>query len=196
MKITRASDYPSKPSVLINGEMVVFKLMTREDCGALLSFFSRVPDHEAEMLRHDVRDPAVICRWVDHLDYGEVFPLIAWNETLETITAVATLHYKKGIHRHVADIRVFVGQGYRKLGLGSAIIKELVDIGTRQGLYFLQAEVLTENQLALRAFKQLGFEYKCTLEEYFMSRRKRTYDVALLLKRLRFNMEEDFFYLF
>ncbi|MBZ4660764.1 MAG: family N-acetyltransferase, partial [Desulfacinum sp.] len=71
-----------------------------------------------------------------------------------------------------------------------------VEIATRRGLYFLKAKVLTENQLALRAFRQLGFEVKATLEDYFMTMDGKTKDVALMLKRLRFDMEEDFFYVF
>jgi ribosomal protein S18 acetylase RimI-like enzyme len=43
-------------------------------------------------------------------------------------------------------------------------------VANRLGLHFLKAEVPVENQLAVRAFRQLGFEVKCTLDRYFMTR--------------------------
>ncbi|MDY6910292.1 MAG: hypothetical protein SWC40_10200 [Thermodesulfobacteriota bacterium] len=59
-----------------------------------------------------------------------------------------------------------------------------------------KAEILAENQLAVKAFRQLGFEVKCTLEDYFMTAAGKTRDVVLMMKRLRFDLVEDFFYVF
>jgi hypothetical protein len=64
------------------------------------------------------------------------------------------------------------------------------------GLHFLKAEILSENKLALKAFRQLGFEVKVTLEGCYMTQRGEPRDVVLMLKRLTINMEEDMFYLF
>jgi L-amino acid N-acyltransferase YncA len=190
-------DYLPKRSILINGDAVVFRPLEKVDRTALESFFSQVPEHESETLRDDVRDPNTIGRWIDSLDYKRVLPLVSWNESQDHIVGVSSLHLTRGVYRHIADVRIFVGKGYRRLGLGSAMIKELIEIGNKIGLYFLRAEVLADNQLAVRAFRQLGFESKCTLEDGFLSLRKGdTRDVMLMMKRLQINLEEDFFYLF
>jgi L-amino acid N-acyltransferase YncA len=190
-------DYPPKRSILINGDAVVFRPLEKVDRTALESFFSQVPEHESETLRDDVRDPNTIGRWIDSLDYKRVLPLVSWNESQDHIVGVSSLHLTRGVYRHIADVRIFVGKGYRRLGLGSAMIKELIEIANKIGLYFLRAEVLADNQLAVRAFRQLGFESKCTLEDGFLSLRKGdTRDVMLMMKRLQINLEEDFFYLF
>lgn len=190
-------DYPPKRSVLINGDVVVFKLLEKSDEAALKAFFAQVPDREADTLRDDVQDPDTITRWVENLDYQRVLPLLSLDESQEHIVGVSSLHLIRGVYRHIADVRIFVGKGYRRLGLGSAMIKELIEIGNRLGLYFLRAEILTENQLAIKAFRQLGFEAKCNLEDGFMALKKNeTRDVMLMMKRLQINMEEDFFYVF
>lgn len=190
-------EYPPKRSILINGDVVIFKLLEKSDETALKSFFSQVPDHEAEALRDEVRDPNIIAHWIENLDYQRVLPVVSWDESLEQVVGVSSLHLMRGVYRHIADVRILIGKGYRRLGLGSAMIKELIEIGNRVGLYFLRAEILAENQLAVKAFRQLGFESKCNLEDGFMTLQKgETRDVILMTKRLQINLEEDFFYVF
>lgn len=188
--------YAPKTSVLINGEMVTFRLLERSDEEALKEFFRRITEREADTLRDDVRAPDTICNWISTLDYGRALPLVATSEHDHHMAGVGTLHFRTGVHRHMADIRIFVSEPFRKLGLGSAMIKEQIELGRQRGIVFLRAEILAENQLAIRAFRQLGFEVKCTLEEYFMTLKGDLKDVVLMLKRLQVNMEEDFFYVF
>lgn len=188
--------YAPRASILINGEKILFRMLEKADEADLKAFFGEVSDLDADKLRHDVRDPAVIASWVNALDYRRVLPVIALNEPMDRIISVATMHFMTGVHRHVAEVRVVVGRDYRKLGLGSSMIKELIDAGNRLGIHFLKAEILAESELAIKAFRQLGFELKCTLEKYFMNRRGETRDVVLMMKRLLVQLEEEMFYLF
>jgi ribosomal protein S18 acetylase RimI-like enzyme len=188
--------HEAKPSVLINGELVILRLMEKSDGPELMSFFEALPEKEVESLQDDVKDAAVISRWTESLDYRSVLPLLALDEFSRHIVGVGTLHFMHGVHRHIADIRVVVSRKYRKLGLGSTIIKELLQIGTQLGLHFIKAEIMMDNPLAIKAFRQLGFDYLCTIDGYFMARSGKTQNVAMMLKRLRFDMEEDFFFQF
>lgn len=191
-----AEIYESRESVLVNGEMVHFRRMEPSDQEALRLFFAGIPEKEADSLREDVKSPETIANWIRTMDYRHIFPLLATDEASRNIIAVSSLHYQVGVYRHIAEMRIVVGKNYRKLGLGSALVKELVEVGNRSGLHFLKAEVPVENQLAIRAFRQLGFEVKCTLERYFMTRTGETRDVALMMKRLLVEMEDDFFFVF
>jgi L-amino acid N-acyltransferase YncA len=195
-RMTAVVDYPPKQRILINGEMVVFKLLEKSDGEALKDFFALVPDHEVDDLRENVRDPATISSWIQMLDYARVLPLVAWDESLRAIVALSTVHFKEGVYRHVAGVRIVVGTAYRRMGLGSAMIKELIELGSQQGLYFLKAEILSEKRLVIKAFRQLGFEYKGTFENYFMSRKGETRDIVLMVKMLRTSAEEEMFYEF
>jgi L-amino acid N-acyltransferase YncA len=188
--------YTPKESILISGETVLFKLLETADEEALLRFFTRIPEHERECLRHDVCDPNTIACWVQTLDYTKVMPVVAFDEAAKEIVGVSSLHRKTGVSSHIAEVRIVVGPSHRKLGLGSSLIKELITIGTQQGLFFLKAEIIADNRLAIKAFRQLGFEFKCLLDDFFMTRSGQTRDLVLMLKPLRINMEEDFFYVF
>lgn len=195
-RITTVSDYTPRKSILINGGMVILKLLEKSDEGALKDFFSLLPDHEVDDLREDVRDAATIGSWIQTLDYSRVLPLVAWEESLRAIVALSSMHFKEGVYRHVAGVRIVVGTAHRKLGLGSAMIKELIELGNRLGLYFLKAEILSEKRLAIKAFRQMGFEYKGTFENYYMNRKGETRDILLMVKQLRLSAEEDMFYEF
>jgi L-amino acid N-acyltransferase YncA len=191
-----AAVYEPRSSLLVSGEMVHFRSVTSSDEGLLNDFFLNIPEKEAVSLRHDIRNPEVVRFWVQNLDFKRVFPLMAMDEEGRNVIAVSSLHFQRGVYRHIAEVRIVVGKAYRKLGLGSALIKELIEVANRLGLHFLKAEVPVENQLAVRAFRQLGFEVKCTLDRYFMTRAEETRDIVLMIKRLLVEMEEDLFFVF
>lgn len=188
--------YTPRTSILVNGEKVLFRMLEKRDEADLNRFFGQISKQDADKLRHDVRSPEVIAAWIQTLDYQRVLPVIALNEAMDRIVAAASMHLMTGVHRHIAEVRIVVGRDYRKLGLGSALIKELIEAGNRLGIHFLKAEILAESELAIKAFRQLGFETKCTLERYFMNRDGATRDVVLMFKPLLIQMEEEMFYLF
>jgi L-amino acid N-acyltransferase YncA len=189
-------NYPARERVLTNGETVTFKLLGKSDEVALRSFFMQIPAQEVETLKHNVHDPEIISHWIVGLDYLHVIPIVAWNESSDAIVCVGTLNRMRGPYRHISEIRVVVGQSHRKLGMGSILVKELIGLATEHGLHYLRADILTDNLLAIKAFRQLGFEQKCVLEGCFMTHKGKTRDVTILLKRLRASMEEDLFYVF
>jgi L-amino acid N-acyltransferase YncA len=195
-RITTASDYTPKTSILTNGEIVALRILEKFNEAAFRDFFSQLPEHEVDNLRDDVHEPATISRWIQSLDYSQVLPIIAWDESLESIIAVSSLHFTKGVYQHIADVRVVVGKNYRKLGLGSAMIKELIELGSQLGLYFLRAEILSESRLPIKAFRQMGFDQKGTFEDCFMTRKGETRDIVLMLKRLQASAEDVMFFEF
>ena len=83
----------------------------------LLKFFQGLDDKELSFLRSDVRDPAVIDHWVNHIDYHRVFPLVA--EADGRIVGDITLHMRKvGWKRHLGNVRVVVSPGLPGPGPG------------------------------------------------------------------------------
>ncbi len=188
--------YQAKQSVLISGEKVILRLMERSDSEELIRFFSSLPEHELHALRDEVQDEQSLLDWTEVLLLRRALALLALDNTSSLIVGIGTLQFLKGVHRHIADVTVVVSREARKLWLGSILIKELTVIAAELGLHFLQAEVPADNHLAIKAFRQLGFDYMCTIEGYFMGRNGQTQNVAMLLKRLRLEMEEDFFFQF
>jgi putative acetyltransferase len=141
--------------------------------------FAPVSDEDLKYMRHNVKDAAVTRKWIDGLDYSQVMPLVAVVN--DEIVGDATLHLGQGPHRHVAEVRIFLSKPYRQRGLGTAMLKSLIDIAKKLELHLLTAQVIADRNATIRAFRGLGFRLQTTLPDYFMMPDGDTLDVALMI---------------
>jgi GNAT superfamily N-acetyltransferase len=122
-----------------------------------MEFFRRVPEEERFYLKEDVTIPEVINSWVQHIDYNRVFPMVALVHG--EIVADATLHRTRAKARsHVGEIRIVVDPKYRNQGLGTMMVRELVEIAYDNGLDNLLFELVEgKEDDAIRVSERLGF---------------------------------------
>ena len=153
-----------KEGVLKDGSRVILRPMVKEDREKLLEFFRGLDAKALSFLRNDVREPAVIDRWVNHIDYNRVFPLVA--EADGRIVGDITLHMRqKGWKRHLGNVRVVVSPDYQGRGLGTLLINEIVELAGEFGLEKLIAEIHLQALGAFNAFKKAGFSVKAVFED-------------------------------
>jgi RimJ/RimL family protein N-acetyltransferase len=153
-----------KEGILKDGSRVILRPMVKEDRDKLLDFFRRVDDRDLMFLRDDVRDPATIDEWIEHLDYRTVYPLIA--EVEGRIVGNATLHMRKvGWKRHLGNVRVVIAKEYQGKGLGTLLVNEIIDLAAEFGLEKLVAEIHLLAHAALATFKKAGFSAKAVFED-------------------------------
>ena len=173
---------------LRDGVNVLLRPMTADDREALIDLFSPISDEDLRYLHDDVRDPAVIEKWCQTLDYRRVLPLMALVD--KRAVGQATLHFQKGPARHVAKVRIFLAQDFRRRGLGTKMLNTLIELARKQDLHILVAEVVADQTKVIRAFQNLGFEKRCIFEDYFMFPNGETQDVAFLTLHLRERIDE------
>jgi len=164
---------------LRDGTRVLLRVLDKDDRDRLQAMFALVGDDDAEAMRDNVKDPAVIQKWIDELDYGRVIPLVAVVN--DEIVGDATLRLGQGPYRHKAEVRVFLSKPYRQRGLGTAMLKSVIDIAKRMELHLLTVEVIADRTPVIRAFRGLGFQMQTTLPDYFMMPDGETLDVALMI---------------
>jgi RimJ/RimL family protein N-acetyltransferase len=164
---------------LRDGTRVLLRALNADDGDRLQSMFATISDDDAEAMRDNVKDPSTIQKWVDELDYNRVIPLVAVVN--DEIVGDATLHLGRGPYRHKAEVRIFLSKPYRQRGLGTAMLKALIDIAKRMELRLLTVEVTANSTSVIRAFRGLGFQMQTTLPDYFMMRDGETLDVALMI---------------
>ena len=70
----------------------------------------------------------------------------------------ASIHPQTDKRSHVADYGIYIREGYRNLGLGTALTRELVEIAKKRGLEFLQLSVYATNERAFHVYKKCGYE--------------------------------------
>lgn len=145
-----------KEITLKDGTVVALKAMTSRDRQGLHAFFARLPADDTKFLKDDVSKPEVIEAWCRDINHGRVFPLLA--EVDGAIVADATLHRRAhGWLRHVGEVRFVVDPAYRRKGLGTHLVEELILYAIGQGLEKLVAEVVAEEVAAERALERFGF---------------------------------------
>ncbi len=173
---------------LRDGTRVLLRVLNEDDRDRLQAMFAMVGDDDAEAMRDNVKDPAAIHKWIDELDYYRVIPLVAVVN--DEIVGDATLHLGQGPYRHKAEVRIFLSKPYRQRGLGTAMLKALIDLAKRLELHLLTVEVIANRTAVIRAFRGLGFQMQTTLPDYFMMPDGETLDVAVMILPLVRTVDE------
>jgi RimJ/RimL family protein N-acetyltransferase len=167
---------------LPDGKRVLLRPLAKEDKSGLMDLFARASKRDLEHFRSDAGNPAVVAKWVDGLDLKTVFPLVAIVD--DRIVGDATLHFGEHYHRHRAWVRIFLDDEYRRRGIGTLMLRNLIRIARLAELQQLYAEVLILQPRVIKAFEDLGFRQEVTLRDYFITGSGETLDMAILVLRL------------
>ncbi len=164
---------------LADGTRVLLRPLVKEDKNSLIALFEPIGPDDYKLMRNDVRDKELVGSWAENLDYKHVLPLVAVVN--ERIVGDATLHFRSGPGRHIADVRVFLSKEFRRRGLGTVMLRGLGDVAKKLGLQQLVAEIVADQVKVINAFKELGFEQRAVYPDYFMMPDGETHDVAVLI---------------
>lgn len=167
---------------LPDGVRVLLRALQPGDREALVELFAHASEEDRRYLVDDVTNRELVAGWADNLDYNKVFPLVAMVH--DQLVGDATLHFRRGAHRHQGELRIYLAREVRRRGLGTQMLQALIDIARSTGLHQLIAEVVTDQGPVIKAFRELGFNQTCILPDYFMLPDGSTRDVALMLMPL------------
>jgi L-amino acid N-acyltransferase YncA len=173
---------------LADGTRALMRPLTPDDKNALVAMFEPIGPDDFKLMRNDVRDRELVTSWAENVDYKKVLPLVAVVN--DRIVGDATLHFRSGPGRHIADVRIFLSKEFRRRGLGNAMLRAIIDVARKCGLQQLVAEIVADQVKVINAFKQLGFEMRATYPDYFMMPDGETHDVAVLILRLASKRDE------
>jgi RimJ/RimL family protein N-acetyltransferase len=171
-----------KVKTLPSGARLLLRPLSKEDKEGLVGLFARASQQDLEYFRSDAGNPAAVESWVDKLDLKRVFPLVAIVD--DKIVGDATLHLGEYYRRHRAWVRIFLDHDYRRQGIGTLMLRTLIEIARRIGLHQLYAEVLVMQPQIIKAFEDLGFRNEVTLSDYFMMDNGETLDMAIMVLSL------------
>ena len=179
MAVYKLSAYPKALQVTGDGAITV-RPMVATDAEALLTFFRRVPDNERYFLKDDVASETVIDSWARHLDYDRALPLLAFDGDRVCADGVLIRH-RGNARSHYAEVRIVVDPEYRDRGLGTALLKELIDIAWDAEIESVQGEFVKGMQDdALSAIKALGGVEAGTISDAYRDESGHQYDLVFL----------------
>ena len=170
--------YPKK-AYLRDGTEITLRLMLREDEDKLLKFFRGVPEEDRVYLADDVTSRGVIRRWCQELDYNKVLPILAEKDSV--IIGDSTLrHTRMGWMRHVGHVRCVVSLDWRRRGVATVLVGEVIEHAIMRGLDKLTFRAMDTQTSAINAMKAMGFVKEAVLKEHVVDLRGRPHDLVIM----------------
>ena len=163
---------------LPDGRNIVIRPLTEEDFEPLRAFFFSLSDEDRLFLRHDVRDPDLARKWSEDLNTKRMVAIIALEGDQVVGTGRLYFMYHSWM-QHVGHIRLITARTHRRLGLGSMLTRELVDVATERGLEKIQAHIVADSAGAVRMLRALGFEQQAVLKDMVKDLTGKRHDLAI-----------------
>lgn len=183
--------YP-KDITLRDGTHLSLRPMVAEDAGALWSFLQELPGIDKAHIREDVDRRDAVERWGQSLDYGTVLPILAFLEG-RIVGNVTLFRNRSGWKQRIGIVRILIAPDFRHRGLGTALIREVRHLGEKGALVYLVAEVIEEQQDAIRALERMGFERAVVYRNYANDRGGRLHNLVVLLYPMTGSGDEVFY---
>jgi len=164
---------------LKGGGNVELRPLEGGDEQALIDFFRELPREHTEFLKHDVKDPDVVRRFIKDRDPDNVWSILALADG--KIVGDATLHmHERGWRRHLGEVRVAVAPTHQKQGVATTLIRALVNHASIRQLRKLEAQILDSQLDAHKAFERLGFREGARLKDHAMDLHGGLHDLVIL----------------
>jgi acetyltransferase len=142
-----------------DGRRVFVRPVRPEDEAMYRTFFAQVSPEDLRLrFFAPVKDisHAFIAR-LTQIDYARALALCATLETGEMLGAVRLM---LDADHESGEFAILLRSDQKGRGLGSALMKMIIDYGLREGVKHIEGQVLAENTTMLALCEQLGFEIR------------------------------------
>jgi RimJ/RimL family protein N-acetyltransferase len=158
---------------------VAIRLMTAEDGDELLAFARSLPERDLLFLSIDITRPEVIEGWMQHIEAGRSFTVMA--EVDGKLIGHATLYLSELTWtRHMGEIQLLISPKHRGGGLGTMLANEVFALAQDLGLQKIVARMAADQRGALQVFERLGFKAEALLTDFVIDREGRTHDLIVM----------------
>ena len=154
---------------LKGGDGVFIRPIRPEDEPLLVKFHEGLSDQTVyqrylQMLKLSQRVAHERLTRICFVDYERTAVLVAERE--RQIIAVARLN---GMHEPSAEFAVVVADAFQRQGLGSALLRKLIEIAGQEGVRVITADILAENRGMQKVAQSVGFVLNRELGEPVVS---------------------------
>ncbi len=178
---------------LKDGTTLLLREPTMEDVESSHRFFHALPAEDRRYLRIDVTKKDIVERRIRQGVNDEVYRILALVG--DEIVADGALEFSgEGWRRHTAEIRVIVGAGYQRRGVGSVIIQDLFRTAQQREVEKVVVK-MAEPQHAVRSLcERLGFEVEAVLKDYIKDAEGNVHSLVVMACNLGEMFELQEFY--
>ena len=178
--------YPRYPKdiILRDKTEVVLRNLEPGDHADLVRFYKELESSFKWYLKQDPTDPGVIERWIDRHREGKAFSIVAEHE--KRIVAHASVILRPyGARKHIGRLRVTVDTDFRRKGLGTWMIFDLIKRSMEMGLERIRIDfVVGIDDQAIKAVRKLDFVKEGLLRDYIRDEDGNYHDYQIMIKQL------------
>jgi ribosomal protein S18 acetylase RimI-like enzyme len=142
-----------------DSQKVVLRTPKWEDLNDLLELINSLVDEKAEIIATEKVSRGEEIDWLSRalsrLERNETFYLVA--EVDGKVVAISETDKRSGHQKHVGMMGIAVRSGFRDLGIGTEMMKTLVNQAQKAGLKVLTLSAFASNKRAIHVYEKLGF---------------------------------------
>jgi len=141
------------------GREVVLRTPRWEDLDDLLELINSLVEERAEIIVDTKMTREQEVDWLAsvlaRVEKDEALHLV--GELGGRVVASCDLHRGKGSEAHVGVVGIVVKKGFRGLGIGTEVMRALIEYGEKVGLRLLVLSVFATNVGAVHVYEKVGF---------------------------------------
>ncbi len=168
-----------------NGMRVDFRPKQSGDTEMLWKMFSTLSEESVSNLIPPFTRERIE-GWTSNIDFEKVLTIVAVvkEKNEQRIVGSASIKFNPHEHsKHKAELSITVHDEFQNIGIGTALVKHLLNIARMKKLGKVWLQVTTDNNIAIHIYKKAGFkiEGKLYKERYINGKYRDEYRMAILL---------------
>jgi len=142
-----------------DGRLVILRTPRMSDLDDFLEFINSLVDEGADILFIERTNREAEADWLGRLlaeiEKGDVICVAA--EVNGKVVGNSDVHMGKGRKSHIGTLGIALSQGYRDVGVGTEMMKVLIEESRQVGLKLLRLSVFDSNLRAKHVYEKMGF---------------------------------------
>jgi RimJ/RimL family protein N-acetyltransferase len=161
---------------LKDGRTVDLRTYLQEDKEQLVSFYARL---SPETLRWSLPpyDRRKIERWTSNLEDTVVLLAFQQNRVVGNLNVFLQRSWAQRLKGN-GELIIYLHQDFQGVGLGTAMMREGIDLSRRKGLHRLSLSVIADNLNATKLYEKVGFQHEGSRREDYLGEDGRYHDVV------------------
>ena len=166
-------------TVTVGDRVVDLRYMEPDDASEMLRFARSLPPHDLLFLPTDITEVEGLNDWTDSILVGTAGIILAIDDGgivgFSSVTRSAARW-----SRHVAELRVVIGESMRGHHLGHYLTADAFRIAVDLGVTRVMAQMTIDQLAAIRTFRELGFTPMAILHDHVVDDDGVAFDLVLM----------------
>lgn len=175
---------------VFHNKKVIIRFLTKSDLNKVekfLDYINSLVKEKAQIMHHQLFSLAEEKKWLKEQlrDIKNKKEVMLVAEADNKIIGIVDVKLAKGRQSHIADFGISIRQGYRRLGLGKFLTKQIIELARKKlKPRFIRLSVFATNKIAQKLYRKFGFKVINRIPYQFQYKGKLV-DEIIMMKTLK-----------